>query len=175
MRRKRVGVLALVGVLGAGCAGPLKEEPGGWRHTRQAWTIGRPDGAGAPWERVEVDGALLAFRRPDGEVMSMQSRCNRPIASVDVMARHLLIGVRDRDLLESQPVEVDGRGGWRQSFEVRRGVAGVRVETVTVVAGACTLDWILARPAGDAEPDPSFEAWWQSFRLDAAHRAEPSG
>jgi hypothetical protein len=178
MRRKRVGVLALMGALGAlgaGCAGPLVPEAGGWRHPKQAWTIGRPDGPGAPWTRVEVEGALLAFERPDREWIAMQSSCGRPVASADVMARHLLIGIRDRELVASRPIEVDGRSGWQQIFEVRRGEPGVRVETVTLVAGRCTLDWILAGPAGEGSSEAAFEAWWQSFRLDPSRWAEPSG
>jgi len=167
-------VLALVGVLGAGCAGPLVPEAGGWRHAKQGWTIARPDGPGAAWERVEVEGALLAFQRPEREWIAMQSSCG-PAASADVMARHLLIGIRDRELVASNPIEVDGRSGWQQIFEVRRGEGGVRVETVTLVAGRCTLDWILAAPAAEAPGEAAFEAWWQSFRLDPSRWREPSG
>jgi hypothetical protein len=169
-----VAVLVLVGALGAGCAGPLVEEAGGWRHRKQAWTIARPGGAGAPWQRVDVDGALLAFRRPDHELMSMQSRCGRPVASAEVMARHLLIGLRHREIVASTPVAVDGRSGWQQTFEIHGDPSGVRVETVTVVVGDCTLDWILAGRAEDTESEAAFEAWWQSFRLDPARWAEPA-
>ena len=175
MRRTRVGVLALIGMFGAGCAGPLVAEADGWRHPKQGWTIGRPGGPGAPWEPIEVEGALLAFQRPEREFIGMQSHCGRPVASPDVMARHLLIGFRHRELIDSRPVEVDGRGGWQQSFEVRRGADAVRVETVTLVAGKCTLDWILAGPAGEDASEASFDAWWQSFRLALPRRAEPSG
>ena len=175
MRRKRVGVLALVGALGAGCAGPLVPEAGGWRHPKQAWSIARPDGPGAPWERVDVDGALLAFQRPDREWIAMQSSCGRPVAAADVMARHLLIGIRDRDLVASRPIEIDGHGGWQQIFEVRGAATRVRVETITLVAGRCTLDWILAGPAGEGSGEAAFEAGWQSFRLDPARWGEPSG
>ena len=169
-----VAVLALVGVLGTGCVGPLVEEAGGWRHRKQAWTIARPDGAGTPWQRVEVDGALLAFRRPDHELMSLQSRCSRPVASAEVMARHLLIGLRDREIVASSPVAVDGRSAWRQTVEVHGDPTGVRVETVTLVVGACTVDWILAGRAEDAESEAAFDAWWQSFRLDPARWAQPA-
>ena len=176
MRRKRVGVLALVGVLGAGCAGPLVEEAGGWRHPKQGWAIGRPpDGSGEPWRRVELEGALLAFEHPDRALMTMQSRCGRPVATPDVMARHLLIGIRPRDLLESRPIEVDGRSGWQQTFAVHRDAGDVRIETITLVAGGCTLDWILAGAEAGSPAEADFAAWWQSFRLDAARYAGPSG
>jgi hypothetical protein len=175
MRPRRVGVLALVGVLGAGCAGPLVQEAGGWRHRKQGWTIARPDGDGPPWRRLEIDGALLAFERPDHEFIALQSRCGRPVASPDVMARHLLIGIRDRELVGSRPVEIDGHGGFQQAFRVRGGPVDVRVETVTLVLEGCTLDWILAGAADDASSEAAFEAWWQSFRLDAERRTEPSG
>ena len=169
-------MLALVGVLGAGCAGPLvQEEAGGWRHRKQGWTIARPDGDGPPWRRIEVDGALLAFERPDHELIALQSRCGRPVASPDVMARHLLIGIKSRELVSSRPVQIDGRSGFLQTFRVGGGPVDVRVQTVTLVLDGCTLDWILAGAADDASSEAAFDAWWQSFRLDGARRTEPSG
>ena len=168
-------MLALVGVLGAGCAGPLVEEAGGWRHREQGWTIARPDGDGAPWRRIEVDGALLAFERPDREFLALQSRCGRPVASPDVMARHLLIGIRDREIVWSRPVEIDGHGGFEQRFRVGGGPVDVRVQTVTLVLDGCTLDWILAGAADDGSSEAAFDAWWQSFRRGAERRTEPSG
>jgi hypothetical protein len=51
----------------------------------------------------------------------------------------------------------------------------VRVKTVTLVAGDCAFDWILAarEPIGSVEE--AFDAWWQSFRLDPERWAEVPG
>jgi hypothetical protein len=178
MRRARSAVLSALALgagLAPGCLGPLAAVEGGWRHRRHAYTIGRPDGPGAAWERIEVEGALLAFRRPGGETISMQSRCGRPVASAQLMARHLVIGIRERELVADGPVPVDGRSGWSQSFDMRQEGVRVRVKTVTLVAGECAFDWVLAT-RGPAEPaEAAFDAWWQSFRLDPRRWAEAPG
>ena len=169
------GLLALAAALAPACSGPLKKLDGGWRHERLGYTIQRPDGPGGEWHRIEVEGAVLAFRRDSGETISLQTRCGRPVASAELMARHLVIGFRDRELVGASPVVVDGRSGWAQSFDTRSEGVPVRVKTVTLVAGDCTFDWILAarEPVGSVEP--AFDAWWQGFRLDPERWAEASG
>jgi hypothetical protein len=91
------------------------------------------------------------------------------------MARHLVIGFRDRELVAAGPVAVDGRGGWEQAFDTRSEGSAVLVKTVTLVAGDCAFDWILAarEPIGSVEQ--VFDAWWQSFRLDPERWAEVPG
>jgi hypothetical protein len=171
-RHAVTGLLALVAALAPGCAGPLSKQDGGWRHARHGYTIERPDAA---WHRIDVEGAVLAFRRGAGQTISMQTRCGRPVASAELMARHLVIGFRDRELVAAGPVAIDGRGGWTQAFDTGSEGATVRVKTVTLVAGDCAFDWILAarEPIGSVEQD--FDAWWQSFRLDPQRWAEVSG
>ena len=170
----RAAALALLLALGAGCRGPLIEEAAGFRHREQAWSIGRPEVAGAPWTRVELDGALLAFERRDHELLSLQSHCGRPIASAELLARHLLIGLRGREVVAAGPVEVDGRSAWRQSVTLTANGLPARLETVTVVAGSCTLDWILAQRGSDPDAIASFDAWWASFRGPPERREEPA-
>jgi hypothetical protein len=165
-------LVALVAALASGCAGPLTRFEGGWRHARHGYTIERPDAA---WHRIDVTNAVLAFQRGPGEMLSMQTRCGRPVASAELMARHLVIGFRDRELVAAGPVAVDGRGGWAQVFDTGSEGLAVRVKTVTLVVGDCAFDWILAahEPIGSVEQD--FDAWWQSFRLDPRRWAEVSG
>jgi hypothetical protein len=97
------------------------------------------------------------------------------VASAELMARLLVIGFRDRELVAAGPVSVDGRGGWEQAFDTSSEGSAVRVKTVTLVAGDCAFDWILAarEPVGSVEQ--AFDAWWQSFRLDPERWAEGSG
>ena len=40
--------------------------------------------------------------------------------------------------------------------------------TVTVVADACTLDWVLVAAGGFEDAEPDFDAWIASFRLPDA-------
>jgi len=178
MRRARhatPGLLALVVALAPGCAGSLTKTDDGWRHARHGYTIARPDGADGSWYRIDVEGAVLAFQRSPGEMVSMQARCGRPVASAELMARHLVIGFRDRKLVSSRPVVVDGRGGWAQVFDTAGEERTVRVKTVTLVVGDCAFDWILAVQGPIGSVEPSFDTWWQSFRLDPKRWAEVSG
>jgi hypothetical protein len=65
---------------------------------------------------------------------------------------------------QAGPAVVDGRDAWTQTFDTPE---GVRIKTVTVVAGDCVIDWILAaqqNPSfGDAER--AFDTWWSASRL----------
>ena len=65
-RRIRAGLLAgLLGWLAAaiGCAGPLAATDAGYRHRRHDYAIAAPGAPGPAWQRVDVEGATLAFRR----------------------------------------------------------------------------------------------------------------
>ena len=97
--------------------------------------------------------------------MSVQSVCERPVAKPAVMARHLLIGARERSLRQAGPVEVDGLDGWVQVFDIPEGSARVQVKTITAVSGPCVFDWLLASRGSVDRVEPEFDAWWQSARL----------
>ena len=171
--RAWVGLLGAV-LIGAGCASsPMSRIEDGYRHRRHDYTIARPDGPGEAWQRVTLEGAELAFRRPGPEVLSLQSRCGRPVAAPVFMARHLLIGLPERTLVAAGPTQVDGRDAWTQTLDtVQKGVS-VRVKTVTLVAADCSFDWILMT-AADFEPaEQAFDAWWDSFRLDPRYEERP--
>ena len=156
----------------AGCAGPLTATDAGFRHRRHGYTLAAPGGPGPAWERVDVEGAVLAFRREGPDTISLVSRCGQPVAAPQVMARHLVIGIPDRTTLASGPIEIGGRSGWVQTFDAVRDGAVVRVKTVSLVADGCSFDWMLAS-AGAFEPaERAFDAWWQSFRLDPERYGE---
>jgi hypothetical protein len=108
--------------------------------------------------------------------MSMQSRCGRPVAHPAIMARSLLLGIRDRSLRQAGPIAVAGRNGWSQTFDTRSDGVSVRVKTVTVVIDGCTYDWTLAAVGDFAPAERAFDAWWGTFRLDPQDRgaAAPS-
>ena len=172
----RIGALALLGVLiGAGCRGPIASTDDGYRHRRHHYTIGEPDGPGTPWQRFDVDGAVLAFRRAHSESVSLQSRCGRPVADPATMARHLTIGVPDLTLLAAGPVALEGRSGWAQTFDTRKEGVRVRVKTVTLVASDCTFDWVLVTPGPWPPAETAFDSWWGSFRLGPEYDAAPPG
>ncbi len=70
--RAWVGLLGAV-LIGAGCASsPMSRIEDGYRHQRHGYTIARPDGPGEAWQRVTLEGAALAFRRPGREFLGLQ-------------------------------------------------------------------------------------------------------
>ena len=170
--RAWVGLLGAV-LIGVGCASSLMSRTeGGYRHRRHDYTIARPDGPGESWQRVTLEGAALAFRRPGREFLGLQSRCGRPVAEPVFMARHLLIGLREHALVAAGPTQVDGRKAWTQTFDTLQEGVSLRVKTVTLVAAGCSFDWILMT-AGSFEPaEQAFDAWWGSFRLAPRHDEE---
>jgi hypothetical protein len=177
MRRAglRLAMLCLATTVGVACAGPVSSHGDGFRHRRHDWRIGAPDGPGPAWERFDLEGAALAFRRSGRSSLSLQSTCGRPVATPALMARHLVIGLPERQLLTAGPIDVAGRGGWSQTFASTRNGVALRIKTVTVVAGDCTFDWTLvATPPYEAD-ETAFDAWWSSFELGVRHDTETPG
>ncbi len=155
-----------------GCTGPMVHLKDGYRHRRHDFRIGEPDGPGPAWERISVDGAALAFRRSGPDTVTLLSRCGRPVAAAQLMARHLVMGLGERTLLAAGPLVVDGRGGWTQTVEFEREGVPLRLKTVTLVVADCTFDWILVA-SGPFEPaEAAFDAWWGSFQLGARYEEE---
>ena len=165
------GLLAIL-LVGTGCAGGIARTNEGYRPRGHGYTIAAPNGPGAPWKRVDVDGARLTFRPPGPESLSLLSRCGRPVAAPQLMARHLLIGLGEREFVSSAPLEVAGHSGWSQVFETTREGVRVRVKTVTLVVGRCAFDWVLASAGSFETAEAAFDAWWESSRLDPRHHAE---
>ena len=166
-RRASLRAFALLAVVVvAGCASSPKLTETGYRNARHGYSIGVPGGPGPAWARVEIEGAWIAFRRPGPETISLQSRCGKPTAHPAIMARNLVVGVGERDLVQAGPVIVAGTNGWIQTFDTRPGEVRVRITTVTAVIGECTFDWTLATVGESPYASRAFETWWGTFELD---------
>lgn len=158
----RFATVALA-VLAVGCASSVRRVDGAFRHVRHGYTIAAP----APdWKAVDVDHATLTFVRGRSETMSLKSRCGRPVAKAELMARHLLIGLDPRDVVTSEPIRVDGRAGWLQVVRTESQGRDVWLRTVTLVEGECSFDWVLATSVRPGPVEAEFDAWWESFRLE---------
>jgi hypothetical protein len=163
----------LVVVFVVGCASDLKRTETGFRNPRHGYSIGVPGrAAGEPWERIEIKGAWVAFRRPGPETMSLQSRCGKPVAHPAIMARNLVVGIGERELVQAGPVIVAGTNAWIQTFDTRPGDATIRVTTVTAVIDGCAFDWTLVTLGESPSANHAFEAWWGTFALDPDPGAE---
>lgn len=163
LTRGALALLWLAGPLAQACASELTVVDGRLEHGKQGYSVALP--SPSTWKRVSVEGAVVAFRGPGRTLMSLQSRCGRPLAHPQILARELLIGLEPRHLLEAGPVAVESWQGWTQTVETQDEGKAVRVKTVTLVARRCIFDWVLTSDDGFAAAMPDFDAWWQSFEL----------
>jgi hypothetical protein len=163
LTRSALALLWLVGPLAQACASELTVVNGRLEHGQQGYSVALP--SPSSWKRVSVEGAVVAFRGPGRTLMSLQSRCGRPLAHPQILARELMIGLPPRHILEAGPVAVGPWQGWTQTFETQEKGEEVRVKTVTLVARRCIFDWVLSSNDGFASAAPDFDAWWQSFEL----------
>jgi hypothetical protein len=191
VRTPGLRVVAWLALAGSGFAcqsAALKLQGARWTHTRLGYSIeiprGAPGGTGQPgggWVQISVEGADLAYRGPKGATMSLLSECRRGVARADLLARQLLIGLHERELIGSHPIALRGDAGWQQTFRVGTAGRAVDLRTVTIVSGPCTFDWLLVAPRGAFGPrdapsqaERSFEQWWSSFRRAREDPARPA-
>ena len=160
--------LGLALLLPSACVRDLVAEAGGWRSTRDGYRIGEP---GEGWERFDLEGAALAFRHGKSETISLQTRCGRPVASPEIMARHLMIGIPERTLRQAGPFQVAGRSGWTQIWDARLEERTVRVQTVTLVTTDCAYDFLVVAAGEPEMAQRDFVAWVESFALAGADTA----
>jgi hypothetical protein len=169
--RGRAGRATLVGVavvvVAAGCAGKRFEN--GMFHSGSGYRVALP---GPAWVVAEGGQAELELRHravPAG--MLVNAACDGAATgrSFAVLTRHLLIGLRDRTVLASDEVGVNGQRAGRTVVEGR--LAGrdqrVRVEAYVLKDGRCVYDLLYVAPpeAFDALR-ADFEAFVQSFTTE---------
>lgn len=152
-----LGVGAAAACVLAGCAGGRIES--GVYHSSKGYRVALP---GPEWSVAEDGGADLELRHraaPAG--MLANASCDgRAAAGLDALARHLVMGFRDRATLERDEVEVNGRPAAHTVLEGRLGshAAPVRVETYVLKDARCVYDFAYAAPPA------SFETWRAEFR-----------
>ena len=125
-----------------------------------------PDGA---WRIVEESRADLELRhRTASAGMLVNGACEAGMArrEPEVLARHLLMGLRDRQELERGEVPVNGRVASHRLLEgrMRESDERVRVETYTLKGERCVYDllFVAAPAAFDAERG-DFRRFVESF------------
>jgi len=148
---------ALVLLLGA-CAGRrivdgVYRAPSGYRVTVP----------GSAWEVSPESRADLELRHRTAPVgMLANAVCDPAVArrGWDVLAQHLLIGMRDREVVEAGETPVNGRMAAHRVLEgrMRQTDDRVRVESYTLKGDRCVYDLLyVAAPA-------AFDTWRSDFR-----------
>ena len=148
---------------GVSCAGtPLAPSGGRWVHPSIGYAVDAPAVSPQAWRAIRVDGADLAYRRSDGSTLTLMSDCARGDAPPALLARQLLIGTPEREVVRSEAVALAGAPGWFLVFQTREEGTEVTVNALTLASDGCTFDWLWVAP-GRPEVAPWFERWWGSF------------
>ena len=156
--RRAMALAAATLALGA-CAGKRIEH--GVFHAPSGYRVALPpDGA---WRIVDDSRADLELRhRTAAAGMLVNGACDPGVArrGPEVLARHLLMGLRDRVELERGEVPVNGRVASHRLLEgrMRQSDERVRVESYTLRGERCVYDLLFV-----AEPQ-AFDAGRSDFR-----------
>ena len=153
-------------LVAAGCAGKRIEN--GVFHARSGYRVGLP---GAAWTVVDGGPADLELRhRGVAAGMLVNAACDDGAARrrLDVLTRQLLIGLRDRQVLTSEVVALNGRRGAHAVVEgMTPGTERVRVEAYVLKDERCVYDLLYVAPAVAFDAlRADFEGVVQSFTAE---------
>ncbi|HXH83364.1 MAG TPA: hypothetical protein VNN07_10590 [Candidatus Tectomicrobia bacterium] len=141
------GVLAVVAALAlVSCAGARVAD--GVFRSERGYRVSLP---GPGWRVVEDSRADLELRHADGAAgMLVNAACDPAMLrrSHEILLRHLLLGVRDREVIEAGELPLNGRvaghalleGRWRQDDE------RMRIEAYVLKGRTCVYDLVYAAP-----------------------------
>ena len=150
MKRSRprawLGPLGLAVLLASGCA--VKRIENGVYHSSKGYRVTIPNGEWSPLHESAADLAL--GHRGAAARMAVNGVCEGPAPrrSPAVLARQLVIGLREVTVVERGTAEVGGRSGARMVLDGRLENAAtlVRVESVSMKDGRCLYDFLYVAP-----------------------------
>jgi hypothetical protein len=156
-RRGTALVVAVALALGA-CAG--RRIVDGVYHAPAGYRVRLP---GPAWTVAGESRADLELRhRTAAAGMLVNASCDPAVARRDagVLARHLLLGLRDRAMVEVDELPVNGRMASHRLLEgrMRQSDERVRIESYTLKGERCVYDLLYV-----AAPE-AFDAWRGDFR-----------
>ncbi|HEU4368670.1 MAG TPA: hypothetical protein VFV05_10640 [Methylomirabilota bacterium] len=154
---RRAAVLAAVMLALGACAG--RRIVDGVYRASAGYTVTLP---GPAWAVAEESRADLELRHRTAPVgMLVHAVCDPAVTrrGWDVLGRHLLLGVRDRVVMEANEMPVNGRVASHRLLEgrMRQSDRRVRIESYTLKGGRCVYDLLYVAP-----PDV-FDAWRGDF------------
>lgn len=156
-----LGLWAWVLFAFSGCGGP-SFDGSVYRGKDVSFRVGPLQGA---WRRIEVDGALLAFRDDQSEAtIAMNGRCGVDGDDVPLQAlnTHLFLNFTKRRVVSQQTLTLDGREALRTELSAE--LDGVPREFVVYVLkkDGCVYDFMWIGADGAAGPD-DFQRFVQGF------------
>jgi hypothetical protein len=156
--RRRAALAAALALGLSACAG--RGIVAGVYHAPSGYRVALP---GAAWEVAPESRADLELRHrtaPAG--MLVNALCDPAVArrGGDVLAQHLLLGVRDRRVMEANEAPVNGRAASHRLLEgrMRQSDERVRIESYTLKGERCVYDLLYV-----AAPE-AFDAWRGDFQ-----------
>lgn len=158
--------LAVLLTLASGCA--VKRIENGVYHSSKGYRVTIP----AEWVPVDGGPADLELRhRGAAAGMAVNAVCEgaAPRRTTGVLARQLLIGLRDRKVIERGTAEVAGHSASRLVVEARleNTETRVRVEGLVMTDGRCLYDFLsVAPPEGFDAVRGDFDRFVDSFRTE---------
>jgi len=154
-------------LLACGCA--VKRIEQGVYHSPKGYRVTTPS---PQWDPVVDSPADLELRpRSASAGMAVNAVCEERTTRLSsrVLARQLLVGVRDRSVIERGEVHVAGRPAVRAVVDgrVEGSKTKVRIETVVVKDERCVYDFLYVAPeATFAVTRPDFDRFVDSFRTE---------
>jgi hypothetical protein len=154
-------------VLTSACAG--KRIDNGVYHSSKGYRVTVP---GDGWVPVADSRADLELRYGAGPAaIAANAVCDGRLSRRDVrlLSRHLLIGLRDRKVIETGELAVGARRGARTLLDARAADSEtpVRIETIVLTDERCVYDLMYVAPrATFADTRGDFERFVQSFESE---------
>ena len=112
------------------------------------------------WERIEIRGGDLAFLNPDdNSTVTVNSTCDRNKIkySLKALSNTLLIGIDDKQLIESSERKVSGEISLQRIYEGNLSGVPIKISTVVVKKGDCIYDMSYSSARDN------FENWFGEF------------
>lgn len=119
------------------------------------------------WERVELNGVMLAFRDRQGGAINVYGRCGQDGDDVPLTAltNHLLIGFTERDFKSQDVVPLDGREAMHTIVHAKLDGVKMALSIYVLKKDGCVYDliWVAPPERFDGGLAP-FDAFVQGFQ-----------
>jgi len=161
-----LGIVPAV-ILATGCA--VKRIDNGVYHSSKGYRMAIP---GERWTPVSDSPADLELRhRASAGVIAANATCDGATSrrGSRLLTRQLLMGVRDRTVLENGEITIAGRPAAHAVLDAGRegSEARVRIETIVLADNRCVYDFMhVAPPAAFAATQADFTRFVDSFRTE---------